>query len=407
MCCAAPPVVLIVPCFCPRASSYARFKEDKPSMRAFVGLLFTADTANTVLDIVFLYKYVVTHFGDAVYGAHANNEFATDPTLVSMIGFMTQLFFAWRVLKLTNSRFAWVAPLIIVVVGFLSFLAAVGSTVGVVIVREFALFQKFQVSVIIWLAGAAIADAIITASLIITLHKARTGFSQTDDIISKLIRGTLQTGLLTASFAVIDLILFLASPTTLHLVFNLPLAKLYVNSLLSTLNARAFANNTRYTMHSSALRNGGANNQLSQQESGAIRSNISSKGFNPISSNSEATAIGDNKSKTGIKKNYFATRGGTRSHEAKTDGIHILTIEERFESTLPENGPQILPYSTGRGPKTPGESRKSSSDGLSDDNFGMTQESLAMTAVPNNNRDSATLPSPPAGVTGNHPYQQY
>jgi len=175
-------------------------------MRAFVALLFTADSVNTILDIVFLYRYLITNFGNATYAAHANNEFATDPVLVSLIGFMTQLFFAWRVWKLTNSRFAWVAPLAIVAIGFLSFISAIGTTVGVVIVRDFALFQKFQVAVIIWLAGAAVADAIITVSLIITLHKARTGFSQTDDIITKLIRGTLQTGLLTASFALIDLI---------------------------------------------------------------------------------------------------------------------------------------------------------------------------------------------------------
>lgn len=187
-------------------NSYSRFKDDKPSMRAFVGLLFTTDTVNTILDIVFLYRYVITNFGDLEYAGRANAQFATDPVLVSMIGYMTQLFFAWRVWKLSNARFAWIVPMAIVVIGALSFMASIGTTVGVVMVREFAQFQKFQVAVIVWLAGAAIADAIITVSLIVTLHKARTGFSQTDDIISKLIRGTLQTGLLTASFAVIDLI---------------------------------------------------------------------------------------------------------------------------------------------------------------------------------------------------------
>jgi len=198
-----------------------------------------------------------------------------------------------------------------------------------------------------------------------------------------------------------------ASSSTLHLIFNLPLAKLYVNSLLSTLNARAFASNSRYTMHSSALRNVG-NNQLKQQESGGVRSTVSGKGFNPVSSNSEATAASETKPKV-AKKSYFAGRGGNRSHEAG-DGIHILTIEERFESTLPENGPRPLPYTTGRGPRTPGESRKSSDDSLSDDNFGITRESLAMTNVPSTREvDNATpSPSPPLPLAGgNHPYQRY
>ena len=74
---------------------------------------------------------------------------------------------------------------------------------------------------------------------------------------------TVQTGLITALCAIIDLVLFLVSvsprvhlppasrvdrplppllspqPTGLHLIFNLPLAKLYTNSLLSSLNSRA------------------------------------------------------------------------------------------------------------------------------------------------------------------------
>lgn len=175
-------------------------------MRAFVAVLFSIDTVNTILDMIFLYRYVITNFGNLKYAGLANAEFATDPVLVSMIGYMTQLFFAWRIWKLTNARFAWIVPMAIVVIGAISFLASIGTTVGVVLVRQYAQFHKFQVAVAVWLAGAAIADAIITVSLIITLHKARTGFSQTDDIISKLIRGTLQTGLLTASFAVIDLV---------------------------------------------------------------------------------------------------------------------------------------------------------------------------------------------------------
>ena len=404
-------------------------------MRGFVAVLFAADTVNTVLSLVFLYKYLITNFGSLEYASRSNDEFATDPIMVSFIGFMTQLFFAWRVWKLSNNRFSWLVPVLIVGIGFLSFLAAIGSTVGVVIVREFARFQTFQVAVIIWLAGTAIADAIITVSLIITLHKARTGFSQTDDIITKLIRGTLQTGLLTASFAIIDLLrefgrcmslctptklttltfhpaVFLASSTTLHLIFNLPLAKLYVNSLLSTLNARAFTSNARYTMHSSALRGMGGvtNQQLKMAESGgAIQSQGSAKGFNPVSSNSEVATVNDN----GARKGMFKSGASNRRDD---NGIHILTIEERFESDIPQLGANPLPYTT-RGMRTPGESRKSSESSIEEDRFeealagNMRSEgSLPLTAL-NNGRGRAPSTSSPPRVASlqkaNHPYNQY
>lgn len=50
---------------------------------------------------------------------------------------------------------------------------------------------------------------------------------------------TVQTGLLTAIWAVVDLTVYLTVATGVHLIFNFPLSKLYTNSLMSTLNSRA------------------------------------------------------------------------------------------------------------------------------------------------------------------------
>lgn len=175
-------------------------------MRLFVAFLFLADTLNSVLDTVFLYKYLVTHFGDFTYAEISNNEFATDPLCVQIVGYATQLFFAWRIWKLVPGKFNWVPALIICVLGFLSFLGALGTTIGVIIVRHYTQFQKFEVTVALWLSCTAAADIMVTISLITTLHRSRTGFTHTDDLLTKLIRATLQTGLLTTSFAVTDLI---------------------------------------------------------------------------------------------------------------------------------------------------------------------------------------------------------
>ncbi|KAF9439919.1 hypothetical protein P691DRAFT_804680, partial [Macrolepiota fuliginosa MF-IS2] len=60
----------------------------------------------------------------------------------------------------------------------------------------------------------------------------RTGFKGSDMIVDRIIRITMQTGLLTSITAIINIVLFV------HLLVNLPLCKLYSNSLFSTLNAR-------------------------------------------------------------------------------------------------------------------------------------------------------------------------
>lgn len=154
-------------------------------------------------------------------------------------------------------------------------------------------------------------------------------------------------------------------------------------------------------MNSSAIRGVGGNNVLSKAElGGATRSTSSGKGFNPVSSNSEVTAVNDQAAK---KPGFLKSLGGAnRFQERRQEGIQVVTIEERYESNLPDNM-ESLPYTaSGSGPRTPGESRKSSENSV-EENFGVTQESLAMSAI--NNR-SPTVPLNVAPAP-NHPYNRY
>ncbi|KZT18375.1 hypothetical protein NEOLEDRAFT_171582 [Neolentinus lepideus HHB14362 ss-1] len=60
-------------------------------------------------------------------------------------------------------------------------------------------------------------------------------------------RVVIPTGLITSVVAALNLVLYLTTETSVPLVFNIPLAKLYTNCVLSTLNARQF-----WFSHSSA-----------------------------------------------------------------------------------------------------------------------------------------------------------
>lgn len=191
---------------------------------------------------------------------------------------------------------------------------------------------------------------------------------------------------------------FLTSKTTLHLVFNLPLAKLYVNSLLSTLNARAFAQNSRYTMNTSALRMGGVSNNLRMAESGAMaQSQVSNKGFDPISSNSEVTAV------DGRSKGFFKSIGGGKGDSEKNNdvGVHILTIEEQFESNGTDLNAEPLPYVSSKSTRTAGDSRKSSEGSLGESRYdeanARSEGTLAL---------HSQMKTSPASQD-NHPYTKY
>ncbi|KZT09390.1 uncharacterized protein LAESUDRAFT_748519 [Laetiporus sulphureus 93-53] len=212
------------------------YKRDKLWMKLFVGLLFLCDTLNCAFDIAFVYMPLVNGFGDIKSLNYASWVFGTDPAMTAFIAMFVQMFFAWRVKVLTGSI---PAVLFIMFCSFCQWCGGLGTSIAVGMIPEFTHFQQFEVIVIIWLAFSAVADSAITTALVWHLRKHRTGFSQTDDIVNKIIRLTVQTGLITALCAIIDLILFLATPAGLHLIFNLPLSKLYTNSLMSSLNSRA------------------------------------------------------------------------------------------------------------------------------------------------------------------------
>ncbi|KAH0586220.1 hypothetical protein H2248_007476 [Termitomyces sp. 'cryptogamus'] len=132
----------------------------------------------------------------------------------------------------------------------------IATAVAISIVPRFVEFQRFKVIVIICILGlvcSSFADIVITATLVSYLvflreqilarcivlmfdqTKRRTGFSQTDTYIDRVIRC-----FITAIWAFVDLMVYLLNPTGLHLLFNFPLSKLYTNSLMSSLNARSF-----------------------------------------------------------------------------------------------------------------------------------------------------------------------
>jgi hypothetical protein len=68
----------------------------------------------------------------------------------------------------------------------------------------------------------------------------KTAFSQTNSIMAKLIKLTVETGMVTTIGAVTELIFFLVFRTNnMHFIPFLMLAKLYSNTLLATLNSRA------------------------------------------------------------------------------------------------------------------------------------------------------------------------
>ncbi|KZT05784.1 uncharacterized protein LAESUDRAFT_813307 [Laetiporus sulphureus 93-53] len=244
---------------------YSNYARDSKWLKYYVGILFLADTMNTIFNMWFIYNVLVNQFGSLKGVALANWLFETgkfprmfrpifrsnlktpaEEAMAGIIGLQVQLFYAWRIRQLTGKK--WLVGLI-VTLSVIGCLMALGTAIGIAFRPEITQLDRYKQFVSTWLAAAACADITISVSLIYYLHTRRTGLPRTDTLITRLIQLTMSYGLLTSSFALIDIIAFFADSGGLHLAFNYTLCKLYSNSMMSSLNSRDILS-TVLTAHS-------------------------------------------------------------------------------------------------------------------------------------------------------------
>jgi len=239
--------VCIVQCF----TYYQTYKKDRKGLRLLVLYLMVMETFNTIINLGLVFEPLVLKFGNPQALIAAPKMLIPDAINTVFISTPVQFLAAWRIYVVSESK---VMPLIIAFFGSCSLIGGSTLSIQVAFFREWAGFHRFDRAAIVWLAGSAAADVIITISLCWTLYRWKTGMKVTDDRVSKIVRLTVQTGLLTTVFTLLDLIIAL----TVHrgnLAPDLALAKLYTNSLLSTLNARDKRDDD-HIVHSSNLGGG-------------------------------------------------------------------------------------------------------------------------------------------------------
>ncbi|KAL4262181.1 hypothetical protein AB1N83_005904 [Pleurotus pulmonarius] len=89
------------------------------------------------------------------------------------------------------------------------------------------------------LVSAMICDIMISSTLVYFLRTSRSGIKTSDSLIDKLIVYVIGIGALSSVFALLNLLTWLILPDdVIFVIFHSIISKLYVNSLLVTLNSR-------------------------------------------------------------------------------------------------------------------------------------------------------------------------
>nr|GAT47714.1 predicted protein [Mycena chlorophos] len=220
--------------FLTQSLEYFKTHLEDGKLRYFVAYLFALESLNTGFAMVIMYQPLILKYGEPL--TYFPTFFLTEPLLIVLISTPIQFFFAWRIRTITKLTSV---PLVICVLSLASLAGGLWTSAKIGIIREFAKKPLLHAPALVWFLSAASSDVIITISLVLTLSNRKTGFAATDTVIDKIIRSTIQTGLVTAVFSVLDVVFFMVFPHyALNFIWDLALSKLYSNALLSTLNAR-------------------------------------------------------------------------------------------------------------------------------------------------------------------------
>lgn len=218
-------------------SYFTRFPNDPRWIKLMVGVLWVTDLVHQIFTCWAVYDYVVTHFHDPAYLIRNTTPLGTTVTLEPIPAIIVQLYFARR-LYLLNKKW-WPVVALTVILAVVSF--GLGMFCGVIIhtIELLEGFKKYTWAVTSWLVLCCVVDVLIAAAIAIQLWSSRSGFKPTDKLLATLTVWTVNTGMLPAACALLDVVSFVTLNNSLvHLAANITLAKLYGNTALSFLNRR-------------------------------------------------------------------------------------------------------------------------------------------------------------------------
>ncbi|KAL1949703.1 hypothetical protein VTO73DRAFT_8584 [Trametes versicolor] len=199
---------------------------DSVGMKVYVAFIMLLDTFHVILCMHMCYYYLVTHYFDPA-------------------ALFTRV---WSIDNLGLS-----AAVVIVSCQCRSTVQTLGGHCGTVlpcaayataqasILPSYSQFRELTWLFSIAFAFIVVSDVILTTVLIMVLRRSRSGIARTNSMLDVLIAYTISTGLLTDIFSGLSFIfplIYLNTNSMVYIALDIVTTKLYVNSVIGTLNFR-------------------------------------------------------------------------------------------------------------------------------------------------------------------------
>ncbi|KAI0693561.1 hypothetical protein BC835DRAFT_1066395 [Cytidiella melzeri] len=229
---------------------YLTYGGDSTALKVYVSIVGVLETCHTIFCMVFLYGYLVTHFGDQKNGID-RVSWGILATVVFEIAIvvMAQLLYAWRIWHVSNKNIILTAiPTILAFLRFCFGFVSFGLLAPLVSWDQLPSHETLHGILTTTYAIELVADATITVFLVYSLMKrqATTRVKQTQDIVQKLVFYILNTGVANIVCSAAVIIMFNILPESLAFAGIIEMrSKLYANIMMALLNARHILFNGR------------------------------------------------------------------------------------------------------------------------------------------------------------------
>ncbi|PBK67518.1 hypothetical protein ARMSODRAFT_312690 [Armillaria solidipes] len=215
------------------------FSSDNLRLKILVWSLFILETAFMFVSTVTAWNTFGLGWGDTNTLFFLGSSFGALPVLSGIISFMTQNFYLWRIWKMNMRNLFVIIGIETVSLAQCIFAIYYGITLALHegSVDEMVALSAFRIA---WLIGCAVCDILITATMVLTLHKQKDDTQPFSSmVLNRSIRYAVETGVVTTIMAITEFVLYVAAKhDTFHLTIFLMLSKVYVGSLVAMLNTR-------------------------------------------------------------------------------------------------------------------------------------------------------------------------
>lgn len=219
--------------------------EDHWLFNLLVGIATLVEITHLCLSTHLTYTCLALNFGNPAILNVSPYSTAGIYMANGVAGFCLHIFFAKRILALTQNVIGKLATAVIMVAAVVAASASTAVTIqfGLVNGQSVAVAAAaVRTSAIVYLTASVVCDVLIAITMVTSLLTARelTSFSSTKTFLDALIVNTIETGVITSVCAVAIQVTFLALPpyNVTHFALTAILGRLYSNVLLASLNGR-------------------------------------------------------------------------------------------------------------------------------------------------------------------------